>query len=211
MRSLLARSPIRGIVAAMALAFGGTAPSVHAASVTFNFSCAVPFPGSDNCVGASSYGFLTISDTASPNAVDLTWNLSPAAGTHLGYFLLNYQSASAPAGLTFTVPGSSGYKADSWDTGVGAYGQFDIIVGFNPTAPLSGTGTLTALLGGLSAASFEASTAGGNPPLQALYRTATANGIADPMYGAIPAPATLALVGLGLLAVGAGGRRLAKR
>lgn len=211
MRTLPARSQIRGIVAAMALAFCGAAPSAHAAAVTFNFSCALPFPGSDNCVGASSYGSLTISDTANPNAVDLTWNLSPTVGTNLGYFLLNYQSASAPSGLTFSLPGFASYIPDSWDTGAGAYGKFDIIVGFDPTGLLSGTGTLTASLGGLSAANFEASTAAGNPPLQALFRSATANGNADGMYGAVPAPATLALVGLGLLALGAGGRRLVKR
>ena len=77
----------------------------------------------------------------------------------------------------------------------------------NATLAQAVSSTLTALSGGLSAAFFEATTADGTPPLQALYRTNQGDGI----YGAIPAPATLALVGLGLLAVGAGRRRFSKR
>jgi hypothetical protein len=210
MRSLLARSSFRGVASAIALAFCVAAPSAHAAAVTFNFGCSVIYSATpDACTGAGSFGSLTISDsTTNPgNAVDLVWNLTPGTGAGLNRILLNYEAPSAPSGLSFSVAGSvADYIANQWDTNVGEYGKFDMRIGFG-AGSLAGMGTLTASSGGLSAAFFEASTAGGEPRLQALYRTSQGDGI----YGAIPAPATLALVGLGLLAVGAGRRRLAKR
>jgi hypothetical protein len=209
MRSLLDRSSIRKLASAAALAVCAAAPSAHAAAVTFNFSCSVIYSATpDACTGAGSFGALTITDSvATPGAVDLAWTMTPGTGGGVERILLNYNSPTAPAGLAFSFPGSVvNFNFDMWDSNVGEYGKFDMRIGLG-TGTLSGMGTLTASSGALSAALFEATTAAGAPPLQALYRTSTGDGI----YGAIPAPATLALVGLGLLAIGAGRRRLAKR
>jgi hypothetical protein len=213
MHSFLAHGAVRGVASAIALGLAAMAPSAHAAVVTFSFGCSVSFATTpDSCAAPlGSFGTLSIADsTTNPgNAVDLTWSLTPGAGmgTTLSRFLLNYESPSAPAGLSFSVPGSvAAFGVNGWDTGVAEYGQFDMLVGFTSGA-LSGTGTLSATSGGLSAANFEASTAGGDPPLLAFYRMDNGNGV----YGAVPAPASLALVGLGLLALAAGRRRVAKR
>jgi len=213
MQSFLARRPIRGVASAIVLGLAAMAPSAHAAVVTFSFGCSVSTATNpDSCAAPlGSFGTLSIADsTTNPgNAVDLTWSLTPGAGmgTTLSRFLLNYESPSAPVGLSFSVPGSvANFGVNGWDSGVPEYGQFDIRIGLAAGA-LSGTGTLSASSGGLSAANFEASTAGGDPPLLALYRMLDGNGV----YGAVPAPASLALVGLGLLALAAGRRRVAKR
>lgn len=162
----------------------------HAASISLHFNCSVDYrPNPDSCgAPTGSFGTLTITDsiTNPGNAVDLSWNLTPAAGmgTQVSRFLLNYESSVAPGALTFSVLGSpANYGANGWDTAVGEYGKFDIRIGFLSGA-LSGTGTLTAGSGGISAANFDATTDGGSPRLRALYRMNDGNGV----YGAGPEP-----------------------
>jgi hypothetical protein len=200
----------------LALAWGLTvaAPSANAASVTLTFGCSVSYATDPDSCGAptGSFGTLTITDSTTNvgNAVDLAWNLTPGSGmgTKLSLFLLNYQSNSPPAAtLSFSTPGSvANFSADGWDTGVPQYGQFDIRIGFaDPNNPLSGVGTLTTIAGGLSALNFLAATSAGSPPLLALYKTFDGNGV----YGAVPLPGTVALLGLGLVGIGAARRKQA--
>jgi hypothetical protein len=216
MRSQPDRLPIRALASAIAAAGCIAAPSVHAAAVTFSFGCTVSMATTpDSCAGPSGpFGSLTISDSATNpgSAVDLAWSLTPAAGAGmtLSRFLLNYvpvPGAPLLSFLSFSTPGSTAtYFPDGLDMGIGEYGKFDLTIGLD-RGPLTGSGTLTAGSGGLSALAFDATTDEGAPPLLALYRMNDGTGV----YGAIPVPATLALLGLGLLAIGAGRRHFATR
>jgi hypothetical protein len=199
----------------LALAWGLTvaAPSANAASVTLTFGCSVSYATDPDSCGAptGSFGTLTITDSTTNvgNAVDLAWNLTPGSGmgTKPSLFLLNYQSNSTPAGLSFSTTNSvASFTSNGWDSGVAQYGQFDIRIGFaDPNNLLSGVGTLTATSGGLSALDFLAATSAGSPPLLALYKTFDGNGV----YGAVPLPGTVALLGLGLVGIGAARRKQA--
>jgi hypothetical protein len=216
MRALPDRFPIRSTVSAIAFACSIASPPARAAAVTFSFGCTVSMATTpDSCAGPTgAFGSLTISDSlANPGgAVDFAWSLAPAAGagTTLSRFLLNYlpvPGAPLLSFLSFSTPGSTAtYFPNGLDAGIGEYGKFDMTIAFD-RGPLAGAGTLTAGPGGLSAAAFQTATDEGAPPLQALYRMTDGTGV----YGAVPTPATLALVGLGLLAIGAGRRRPATR
>ena len=203
-RTILSRLRLTALAAALM----GAMPAAHAASITFNFGCNInTAPTPDTCTGASDYGFLTISDNAANpgNAVDLRWDLSPIDpnSVTLSRFLLNYEGASAPIGLTFPL-GPANYNVNGWASGVGEYGKFDMRIG---ASSLIGSATLTATSGGLSALNFIALTPGGQPALYAAYQTGTGNSYHGASGYTVPEPETLSLLGLGLLGASLARRR----
>jgi hypothetical protein len=202
----------------------GLAPGAEAATLTLDLT--VEFSGGTTPEGTSPFLTATFDDSVGgPNDVQLTMSASGLVDQEsVVLWFFNFNPALDPTQITFTPVNNAASVPNSISTGVNAFmadgdGNFDILFDF-PPAPGNTAARFTAgetvvydltYISPIDASDFNFASemgAGNGTYLSAAHVTRIGpNDDLSGFIGAVPEPATAMLFGLGLLGLGALGRR----